>query len=445
MFKKVGIFILTIISVLCTVGFFRYNPTIHTTNIIPVSADVIVCVNLREMEYNMLKDVVKNPLAYFKLLENNQHKKVISLFDQVVLPSSIFFYTNNNVLKNTWVSTAIEIKNKPKLFSFFKQKGFIKNTLKNAVYFINKKTIYFIHKNELTMLFNLGEITKIQTKLNAVLNTSNYLNDEDSIVQKFKKSKQIVAMSIKNESFLELKIDGDSILITGDLAEENMPFLYKNHENNKNGSLATVSGRIKKYFLFDYLNEKQKTSFQKLTNLSLDSLQTHWNGEFNANLDSFIHQKDTIVTYEYDDDFNKVAKTRIQKTILPDLNISLGGNTLFEYLWSKKAIKNINEENLLVVNPFFKTYASKYKTKLLLFSKELRNASFYNEKEYNNKFLLFFNVEKYLKTQKSSFFIPKHYLAEIKKIKAVITKKNKVNIKICLKKTPQNLMFQLVK
>ncbi|WBX73478.1 hypothetical protein PG913_11670 [Tenacibaculum pacificus] len=445
MLKKVIFIILIIICTVFTFGYFRYNRTVNTANKIPVSADVVIRMNLREIEYTMLKDVVKHPFLYFKSIKNNQHKKAFSLFDEVVFPSNVFFYSNNNVLKNTWVSTTIEIKNKMRLLSFFNQDKFVKKTLEKADYFINKKTVYLINKNQLRIVFNLDEISNIETKLNTILNTNNYLNDENSIVQKLKNSKELIAISTKSKSFLELGVDENEISIIGELSEKNMPFLsYKTSVTNR--SVLSFSGKVKKTFLFDYLKKSSKDNFEKLTNVSLDSIQTHWNGDFNVKLASFIYKKDTILTYEYDDDFNKIATTTIQKTIVPDLNISLGGSYIFTYLSSKKAIKNINGEKILVVNPLFKTYADKNSKELFLYSKKAVHANYYkNNQHVNNKFSLFFDVEEYLKTQEDSLIISNDYLTGIKNVKAVITKNNKVDFKVVFKNTPQSFIYKMLK
>lgn len=448
MFKKVLFVIFLLISTLFTFGYFKYYPRENTDVKIPVSADVIIRVNLREIAYNMLKDVVKHPLTYLKSSKKNKQTKVGSLFEQLKIPSDVFFYSNKDILKNTWVSTVIEIKNKADLLSFFNQDKFVKKSLENAVYFISKKTVYFINNNQLRIVFNIDEITKVETKLKTLLNTNNYLKDENSIVQKLKNSKELIALSTKSNDFLELGIDENEISILGELSEKNTPFLSS--ENNiNNGLLATVSGKLKKSFLSDYLDKSSKDRFKKFTNLSIDSLQRHWNGEFNVNLNAFIQRKDSVVTYQYDDDFNKIAKTMIKKTIVPDVNVSFGGTTIFNYLSSKKALKNINGKKILLVNPLFKTYAYQQEKSLFLSSKDESNTilSKQKNKKFNEhtKFLLFIEVEKYLKTQDTSLENFTKYLAEIKTIKAVVATNNKVSVKVCFKTSALKSMYQTIK
>ena len=149
------------------------------------------------------------------------------------------------------------------------------------------------------------------------------------------------------------------------------------------------------------------------------------------------------MTYEYDDDFNKVEKTTIQKNIIPAINVNIGGGSLFDYLYSKEAIKNVDKDTLLVVNPFFKTYASRKKTNTFLFSKEVGTSGFQRGEE--NKFLLFFDVDKYMKIKEGAYSISNKNLSLVKSINGFVTKEDKVEVKICLKTSPQNFMIQLLK
>ncbi len=448
MFKKVLFVVFLLISTLFTFGYFKYYPRENTAVKIPVSADVIIRVNLREIAYNMLKDVVKHPLTYLKSSKKNKQTKGGSLFEQLKIPSDVFFYSNKDILKNTWVSTVIEIKNKADLLSFFNQDKFVKKSIENADYFINKNTVYLINKNQLRIVFNVDEINKVETKLKTILNTKEYLKDENSIIQKLKNSKKLIALSTKSNDFLALGIDENEISVIGELSEKNTPFL-SSEKNINNGLLATLSGKVKKTFLFDYLKKSSKDRFEKFTNLSVDSLQRYWNGEFNANLNAFIQRKDTIITYKYDDDFNKIAKTTIKKTIIPDLNVSFGGGAFLNYLSSKKAIKNINGKEILLVNPLFKTYVYQQEKSLFLSSKYKSNTILNNEKNrtFNQhaKFLLSLEVEKYLKTQDTSLENFTKYLAEIKTIKAVISTNNKLCIKVCFKISAPNFLYQTIK
>ncbi|WBX76368.1 hypothetical protein PG911_17345 [Tenacibaculum ovolyticum] len=443
MVKKIVYTVIIIFGVLFTVGYFRYNPTVNFTKEIPVYAEAIVRVNLREIEYTIIKDVVRHPFLYFKSRSSSSSSKTkLSLFDQLKMPVNLLFYTNYSSLKDIWVSSVVEVKDKSRLASFFKQENYIKKRIEGVDCFFYKNNVYILDNHKLRILFSFGGIAKVEEKIKFIVQNKAYLKEGTQTFFNIKNSDKLVAMSTKKEGFFELGIDNESFLLSGELIKENSLFLpYK--ALKKTSSLVAVSGRIKSSLLSGLLKEKQKNKFKKLTNLSLDSVASHWNGDFDIELKSFVHKNDTVVTYEYDDDFNKVEKTTIQKNIIPVINVNIRGSNLFDYLYYKEAIKKIDSDTLLIVNPFFKTYASKKKTNTFLFSKEVGTSGFQRGEE--NKFLLFFDVDKYMKIKENTYSISNKNLSLVKSINGFVTKEDKVEMKICLKTSPQNFMIQLLK
>ena len=449
MLKKIGFTILIILGIVFTVGYFRYNPTVNITNTIPAYADVVIRVNLREIEYNILKDVVRHPFLYFKSNEKTtknqeQSKNKISLFDAIEIPTDVFFYTNEHSLKDTWVSNVLKLKSKSNLQAFFKQEKIVKkNTQQGVIYFTYKQRVFFIRNNEVRVLFSFKKIKNIADKLSFISQENGYLSTSDKIIDNIKNSTQLIAIATTKDVFFELGINGKTVVVNGELAEKKSPFLSYKAKSSAT-SLMQASGKINKPFLFDFLGKKQKDNFKKLTTLSLDSIRNKWNGEFDVDLASFINQKDTIVTYEYDDDFNKISKTTIQENVIPNASFRIGGATFSEYLYFKEAIKNIDTDSLLVLNPFFKTYASEQKNSLFLYSTKDKIASNFKQDE-KHRFSLFFNAEKYFETEKGTYHAANKYLLPIKTINAFVTSTNKIAVNINFKESPQSYMYQLLR
>ncbi|CAM1349164.1 hypothetical protein [Tenacibaculum insulae] len=447
MIKKIVYTLLITLAVLFTVGYFRYNSTVNIANKIPVNADAVIRLNLREIEYNMLKDVVKHPFLYFKSTDTSINKvdeSKVSLFDGVEIPKNLFFYTNNSSLKNTWVSNAVKITDKKRLQSFFKQKKFVKSNSKlNVKYYTFKNFVCVINGTELVVFFAFNRIKNVEGKLNAVLKNKTYLLSNNAIFDKIKTSTQLVSIATNKDVFFELGVRSETLFLKGELTKNSNLFLQHNTQNNKE-SLVSISGKIDKNLLLGFVNNKQKKKFKKLTNLSLDSICNYWNGEINTQLISFISKKDTILTYEYDDDFNRITKKKVQETIIPNINIKLGGKGFFDYLFFKQAIKKVNNDSLLVINPFFKTYANTCNNELILFSEENTTRGFKGVEK--NKFSLIFNPEKYFKKNgKSSHFLVDKYFYSIKKVEFFVTNQNKISAAVKFKTSPQNYLYQLLK
>lgn len=437
--KKIVYLVLIILGVVFTVGYFRYNPTVNIINTIPASAESVIRINLREVEYIMIKDVLKHPLSYFdfKKTTSSGSKKTISLINQIEIPKNLFFYTNSKSLKNTWISSAVEIKNKEKLFEFFKQEGVVKKNKETVAYFAYKKFNYFVKGDELKMMFSYNDITKTELIIDTVFKEGSYLKESNKDLLKLKNSKGLIAMYVKNNGFFELKKQSQKILIEGEL-NNNLFLPYEAVENEQ--VLALVSGRVNQEFASGFIKKKQKDKFKKLTNLSLDSINNYWNGELDFSIKSFENKTDTITTYEYDDDFNKIEKKSVDVKIIPNINFRIGGSTIFDYLYSKKSIQNVEGENIAVLNPLFKTYASKGGKEAVLHS--VPNGINNFKEKGSNKFLFLLNVERYLEKDRGLYSVTNKYLKQIRKVRATITKNNEIKVVIDLKSASLKTVLQ---
>ena len=237
-------------------------------------------------------------------------------------------------------------------------------------------------------------------------------------------------MYIKNKGFFELKKKSQKILIEGELSN-NLFLPYEAVENEQ--VLALVSGRVNQEFASGFIKKRQKDKFKKLTNLSLDSINNYWNGELDFSIKSFENKTDTITTYEYDDDFNKIEKKSVDVKIIPNINFRIGGSTIFDYLYSKKSIQNVEGENIAVLNPLFKTYASKGGKEAVLHS-VLNGVNDFKERG-SNKFSFLLNVERYLEKDRGLYSVTNKYLKQIRKVRATVTKNNEIKVVIDLKST----------
>lgn len=444
MIKKIGFSILLILSIIFTVGFFRYNPTVNLYNIIPTSAEAIIRINLREAEYNVVKDVVLHPLSYidFEGSSKSGSEKRISLFDQIEIPDNVFFYTNSTVLKDLWVSSFLEIKNRANLVRFLKKEGKQIEYKSNIDCFIYKKFLFLLKENKLSVVYSLNEITNLNQILTTVFEGVTYLKENDVKLLKLKNSSGVIAFQSKEFGFFELEKDQEKLILKGELNEGNNPFLAYDSQELKEG-IASFSGRINKEYLLSSIDSKKKEKFKKLTNLSLDSLRNYWNGEIGFSLESFQSKNDTIITYEYDDDFNKVEKKSIHKSLLPNVRLSVGGDKVYEYLKRNKGIQNVEGEELLVLNPLFKTYVNNEEDELLMSSTYDTMGDFTVDKK--SRLLVVFNVESYLEENRGLYTLSNKYLKQVQKIKATVNNDNQLELIISLKNTSLKSIYQELK
>ncbi len=83
-------------------------------------------------------------------------------------------------------------------------------------------------------------------------------------------------------------------------------------------------------------------SFFEKNNLDVSEILDRTNGFFSLAVKGTTVQTDTVVTYEYDDNFEKIAKKTAQEKIVPKLHLNIGAanESLQSYLQERGAVTN---------------------------------------------------------------------------------------------------------
>ncbi|WP_428741451.1 hypothetical protein [Tenacibaculum sp.] len=440
MIKRIAYIIIIGCCVLVTVGFFRYNPTVIYADKVPVSAETVVHVNLREIEYNILCSFLKHPFSQldFENTSTKKREKKESLLNQVEIPSSLFFYTNQDEYKGFLISNKILFKKR--FVATLKEEGFKEQNIKEDTFYVKGRMACVLQGNTFQVLCKLEKDAVISSELLTSLNEENYFPEEASIFDKIKNRDNPITVTTTQGDFFEVTIDDGLLTLQGKLGEGNAVFLpFK--ATSSNGTIAALSGKLNAEKVAGALGENVKAKFKKLTSLSLDSIADKWSGAMNFNLSSFIEKSDTIVTYEYDDDFNKVEKKEVQHIIIPSLSLSVEGKELCDYLNKKQAIKLVENDSVLTLMPLFTTYVSCKEDLLKLTS--VKNQSKKRKTEEVNKFLFWFDVAAFQQKERGIYTFQNKYLDKINTIQFSVAKNNEVKATVQLSNTSKNFFFQL--
>ncbi|MEE4000226.1 hypothetical protein V1T75_07740 [Tenacibaculum sp. FZY0031] len=441
MIKRIAYILIIVCCIIVTVGFFRYNPTVIYAKKVPASAETVVYVNLREIEYNILLSFLKHPFSQldFKKSSNTKEKKKITLLDEVEVPTNLFLYTNTRVFKDFFVSSPIFVKKN--FINALKEEKFIAHNVSKTTVYSKGMISCVVKDNLLQVLFKKHKKAQISPELLSKLNQENYFSENDLIFKQIKNSKQPVVISTLKGDFFEFVVDKGSLRIQGELREENN--LFKPFKaTSVAGSILSVSGKLNTELIADGLSENLKKKFKKLTTLSLDSVTNKWNGVIEGNLTSFIEKSDTIVTYGYDDDFNKIEKKEIQNTITPEITLELQGSQLCDYLKEKEVIKSVKNEELLTLMPLFTTYSFCKEDGLKFTAK--KNQKLTKDIDGNKKFYFLFNVVNYQEKDRGIYSFKNKYLDKVKTIQLSVTNNNQLDATVELQNTSKNVFLQML-
>ncbi len=431
MAKKIAYTLFVIIIIGFTVGYFRYNPTVNFVNIIPKTAKKVVRVNLRELEYSLLKEYVFNPSLIFESEGKGiKREKKISLFKQIEIPSNLFFYSFSDNLNDTWYSHRITIKDRSQLEAFFNEQKLPKNVYKNIDFFQKKHLIYAIVENKLVVVFTRDK--GAESVLEKLLNQEDYLATKNTLVTSIANNEALVSAGTVAGDFLRLTKEGNGLNISGKWMKFESLFLSQMFKSSEK-SIASAFGKVNTKELSELISEEQKKKLKRLTTIELDSVAKYWNGELRAQVLNVEVKRDTIVSYDYDDDFNKIEKKEIQEKKVPVSQTFLGGEQLYSYLKGKLFIKNVEEAEVLTLNPLFKTEVKSLDEGLLMFSGTESSLGIFERNEsFKTKFILKVNIESFDK----HFSFKKPLLKKLKKGSFRIEKDNHFTFNATFSKTP---------
>ncbi len=420
------------------------NPQLEYKNKVPASAETIIHVNLRKVEYAVVKSYLKDPFSYFdfktpskKQKDSLKEGKKVSLYSAISIPVNIFFYTNKEEFKGVFISSFFKVKNRLNLASFFKEKKYVKKEKKAITIYEKESHFFALHKNDLVFVYKREPADVVKLTENIFANTL-FMKEEDPLMKRMKKSKSDLTLATLENDFLELDISNESLRFSGSLGDKFNWFLPYKAEQPKELGIANISGKFNTLFLSQKLKQNQKDKIKKLTTLSMDSILKKWNGDLTFNLSSFSTKTDTIVTYEYDDDFNKIEKRAIEKRVIPDLDLTTSKGTLISYLKEKEVVKKVQGEEIVTIIPFFKVLVNNTNDDLFFYTKEQGKRII----GARGKFMFYFNVETYMKESNGFYIQDNSYFNSIKNMRFVVSENNDFKLTVNLKKTIPNLMSQ---
>lgn len=324
--KKKYIFLVIIILLSVGVYFVLFHKD-KSLKYIPENADVIVLVDVKKAKRQYISSYLMHPSKWFE--EKKEKKNKISITDSgLEIQDFLQIFHLNNTEISEWY-TVLEINDKEKLSLFLKDRKFIndgKGIFKNNQFFVKINGEKCIVGTSDLNFNNIGKPFSEKFR-NNVLNADSFVDD-----------------GLGSISFIsELRTQNFSIDLKDDEIE------IKNKQNSTNFE-SLISGLYKKTQFLDA--ELDSENIKKIGSVFkeniLDSISVN-HLKMSANL---TQVNDTIVSYEYDDNFNEIEKISYQKIVQPDYEIvfqTSNPEKAWTYFQNKKWI---NVQNQFTAIPF---------------------------------------------------------------------------------------------
>ena len=444
--KRLAFIFLGILILLSVIYLLRYKRALVYEDKVPKSATEVIHVNLRQIEHHILADVIKYPLKYINFKLPKKKKDSLLLKKTISIPRNLFFYTNEAQFNGIWISSFIKVKKQEKLWAYLIRDGFVKSNDKGVTLFHKKNVVLAIKDKQLVVAFKENKEATISAVASEIFEEKKFLSEASNVLKSIVNSKSDISYATVTDDFVEANFKNGLFEVLGTLISD--VFLTVKIGDFSKNSLGHISTKInKEHKLFKALiAEENSRKFNNFSKLSIDSIISKWSGSFAFNFKSINSKTDTIITYDYDDDFNKIEKIAVQELTVPELDFSFDTDSnLFGYLSNKNAIQVIEGDTVFTSIPLYKLYAGTTATTLIITTQ--KDFSGFPIKENKIKLSAYFNIEKYMQKPLEFSFLPtkNSYLQLLKETSIMYTADNKLSVKLMLKNSERNFIGQLMK
>lgn len=331
-----------IISVLLLAfkGFLMYRNYTSYQDVIHYKANQIVKVNIDGIAQSLVFNAIANPSFYLKskrendsiIDDDNKQKKGFNI------PANIFLYTiKGQPITTVFTSFKISEQNtfKDYLKANYKTEDFkdtqnftVATVLNNSVVIAFNKTqaviAYNPSKDDVNQVFedilvNHKTLEKSDVKWEKLQDADghfNYLTKTDHLAINFQSGKAIIQGDFVLPVFLDT------------------PKVYKSTNFSKD---ASVTFNLNLLSTLKYVNFKHKNQ-----SVDIDSLDTYYKGHMALEIAKATTQLDSVITYEYNDDFEKVETLTTVTKQVPEINLQLTSDAskLYKYLEKIAIVKD---------------------------------------------------------------------------------------------------------
>ncbi|WP_340154612.1 hypothetical protein [uncultured Winogradskyella sp.] len=389
------------ILLLVLVGYFGYTHFKKTSvllNVIHEDAESVIKVGVHDITKTIVLDALSSPSYYWKNTKTyKDNKKDDSKEDDGIgvdlKPYAMAFYTIKHI-DNT-IFTTFKIDDieafKKYIDKYAKEKS---SVIINDAKGYKKLTL---EKSKLMLAWNSEKIAvaltldtpldKLKTVFEDVLLKDKLISDKNHDIIKKLSSTSDHIVFVNKESLITLNFKDKGAIVHGDIYTKDSE-IYKT--STTYNSLPEASLQL--YFDANFNNKENEKAFSKnfenvsffsKNNIEVAELANRTNGFFSAAIIGRTTQLDTIISYDYDDNFEKVAVKKLQEKEVPKITINLGVNeneSLDTYLKNNGAIAN----DVLLSIPYYTFYAKENNqivsfntTKEKLKTEEKNSASFF--------------------------------------------------------------------
>lgn len=317
--KRTAVILLSLLILF--VGTFKYRQYKANQVLIPKNSSALVKISVDEIYKTLAANVMTHPVYYFKTgLGKDSLSKTDKFENGLEIPASLYFYTISGKPSTTFFSR-LEIKDIEKFEAFLHNTLHLQTNKKAKVISIAKSHLgnFVICYNNKSAAFVLAtQIENYEPVLIDILNEKDFGKIGDSQFKNLLNRKEHLAFGDeKTTGWIDFK--SGEIIFKNDFSTNEIFVPVKNKHRVLNNN-ATIN----LWFNANFKTTENKTYKYKSLSLERDSLLKYYNGNLDFEWTNSIQKTDSIITYEYNDDFEKVEKISLQKVNIPQFSLNIG-------------------------------------------------------------------------------------------------------------------------
>jgi len=344
---------IVLLLLICYFGFFKYRQIQANKATIPVSTTALLKINVDELYKTIAVSYIKHPSQYSGADKKGIKEKVNDLKTGLKIPANVYIYSLKGKAKTTFFSS-FEIADTLIFNLFIHENAYLPLIKKDSNFFQSKDSTFLILFNKTTVAFACTpQKEQVKTTLEEILNRKNMIKVGES------RFNQLINLS-----------DHISFQNTGNFSKINFTDGKINFSNEFINQMIVPAAKPKHRVLNPestvsmWLNAKFKSALPKKNQtgipslLSKDSFFRFYKDYVDFEWTNTITQVDTVVGYEYNDDFERVEKKVLQDRKIPSISMNLTANDreVSDYLKSLGALDQATGKISSSMIPLYQVY-----------------------------------------------------------------------------------------
>ena len=417
-------------------GYCWYKNNASLKGVIHKDANAVVKIAVHNIKKTLLLNALNNPAYYYKHLTSSKNEKGNKKQKGIdIQPYNLTFFRLPTV-KNTLFSV-LPIDNNTAFIEQINdfsiaQKSQVNYDKENQLHWLQIKNYGIISWDKNSVVAAIGvDVTYkkiLQVSVDVLVLNKTIKNKNHKWIKALAQNNDHIFYASR-EATISLNFMDGQVNLSGDLFTEientypkttninqiqnNTAFLYYD------ANFAVIENKK------NFVNEYKNFGVFKKNNINISEISKEINGFFYLGINGNTIQTDTIISYLYDDNFNKIEQKTAQEKKVPKIEIQLGkaNNTLLSYLESQNLI---TQDNLFKAIPYYQFNVAD-NNKFLSFKTD-KSVSNYSQKKSPYFFQLFIDIPKTV--EQLNLGETFHYLKPLQTLKITAQQKEANNVKL---------------